>query len=147
VIVRYADTSALVRAYLHDEPEHEALKDLLLGPGSTTVTSELTQIEFASALRAAERAGRVPVAEEVIEHFDADCGDAGPIALVELDRAVVVASARALVMRNAVRTLDALHLAVATAVQAAQTAEDEFVLVTRDDSQADVARTIGLVVA
>lgn len=145
MIIRYADTSALVRAYLHDEPEHAALRDLLLTPGATTVTSELTRFEFASALRAAERAGRVPVAREVIESFDADCGEPGPIALIEFDRAAVLPSARELVMSHAVRTLDALHLAVALAVRASQPTEDDFVLVTRDTSQADAARTVGLV--
>jgi len=53
VKVLYADTSAVVGAYLADEVEHAHLKDLLLSQNYIVLTSELTRVELASAVTAA----------------------------------------------------------------------------------------------
>ena len=42
--VLYADTSAVLRAYFHDEPDHETLRDLLLQGADLVITSELTRL-------------------------------------------------------------------------------------------------------
>lgn len=53
----YADTSALVRAYFANEPEHKELSARLLEGDEAVVSSEITRLEFASAVSAAERGG------------------------------------------------------------------------------------------
>lgn len=55
----YADTSALVRAYLADEPDHGSLRERLLEGDEPVVISELARIEMASVIRAAARGGRL----------------------------------------------------------------------------------------
>ncbi len=111
--LRYADTSALVCCYFPDEPDHEELRALLLEGVEPVVTSELTRLEMTSAVHAAHRAGRVADPVELLEVVDVDCGDAGPIALLRLQTEVVLGAATALVAEHALRSLDALHLAVA----------------------------------
>ena len=70
--VLFADTSALVRAYLPDEPRHPELRKLLLDGDQPVVASELARIEFASAAHAAERAGGVDDRHDLLARFDAD---------------------------------------------------------------------------
>ena len=53
----YADTSALVRAYFEDEPDHAPLRERLLEGGEPVVTSELARVELASAIRVEELVG------------------------------------------------------------------------------------------
>ena len=139
--VLYADASVLVRAYVAGEPEHEAQRDLLLAGDQEVVTSEIARIELASAVQAAVRAGRIRRAEVLLRRFDSDCADGGPIALLALDREVVLQAAYDLVLRFRLRTLDAVHLAVATGDPAIA---GDVVLVTRDADQAAAARTLGL---
>ncbi|MGH2670789.1 MAG: PIN domain-containing protein, partial [bacterium] len=55
----YADTSALVRAYFEDEPDHARLREKLLEGEEPVVTSELARVELASAIRAAAETGRL----------------------------------------------------------------------------------------
>ena len=54
----YADSSALLRAYFADEDEHIELRSLLLGEREPVVTSEITRLELASAVRSAYSARR-----------------------------------------------------------------------------------------
>ncbi|MGW7536852.1 PIN domain-containing protein [Amycolatopsis sp. NPDC054798] len=53
VTVYYADTSAVVQVFLADEPEHLELRDLLASGRNRVLASELTRIEFVSAMAAA----------------------------------------------------------------------------------------------
>jgi hypothetical protein len=76
--------------------------------------------------------------------FDLDCGDDGPFTLLRLDPRVVLPMARQLVGQQALRTLDAIHLAVALTDAAALTDGEPVVLVTRDEQQAAAARALGL---
>jgi predicted nucleic acid-binding protein len=145
--VYYADTSALVAAYLSQEPDHAELRALLLDGDLPVVTSELTRIEFASAVAAAGRAGRLRRPRLLLERFDADCRDGGPLTLLALATAVALPLARQLVREHPVRTLDAIHLAVALTDGRELAADDPVVLVTRDKVQAAAADSLGLVLA
>jgi uncharacterized protein len=144
--LRYADTSALVRCWLPSEErsDGEELRALLLEGGDPVVTSELTRLEVASAVHAAVRGGRLHRADGVLRRADRDWGVAGPVALLALQPAVVLPLARQIVLDHPVRTLDALHLAVAATTAAELAAGDPVEFVTRDARQADVAKAIGL---
>lgn len=142
MIVLYADTSAVVGAYLADEPDHDVLAALLFEGDDPVVTCELTRVEFASAVSAAARAGRLDTGSELLDRFDADCGDDGPLSLLRLDAPNVLPVARRLVGTHRLRTLDALHLAVALTGAAALT--DDVVLLTRDARQAAAAAELGI---
>lgn len=136
----YADTSALVRAYFSDEPDHDLLRRQLLDGTEPVVTSELTRVELASAVRA----GRLSDSSTVLDRFDADCGDDGPVALLRLNPESVLPLAYRLVGEHRLRTLDAIHLAVAL-TDAVDLADGEGVtLVTRDDDQAQAGKAAGL---
>jgi len=142
----YADTSALARAYLADEPDHEQLRDLLLEGHDPVVTSALARIELASAIRAAAGAGRLRRWQSLLERIDADCEEQGPLTLLALQPELVLEPAYDLVRRHRLRTLDAIHLAVALE-DCPKLAEDgDVAFVTRDGHQAAAARTLGLAV-
>ncbi len=143
----YADTSALVRAYVVDEPDHDALRLRVLEGAEAVITSELTRVELASAVTAAARAGRVGAPQLILDRFDADCGDEGPLTLLRLDPDATLPVAYKLVREHRLRTLDAVHLAVALTDGRALAAGDSLVVVTRDDAQTEAARERGLDVA
>ena len=140
----YADTSAIVRAYFADEPDHDALRSMLLEGSEPVVSSELARIELASAVSAARRARRLRGADSVLARFDADCGSEGPILLLRLHAEAVLSTAYRLVGNHRLRTLDAIHLAVALEDAKALAGDDPLVFVTRDSDQAAAARTLGL---
>jgi uncharacterized protein len=142
--LRYVDTSALVRCYFPDEPEHDELRALLLDGSEPVVTSELTRLELASAAYAAHRAGRLPDPAELLAVVDLDCGEDGPIALLRMQPDVVFEPAGALVAHHALRSLDALHLAVARSTAADLAAGEPVVLVTRNRRQAAAAAALGM---
>ncbi|MGH7762556.1 MAG: type II toxin-antitoxin system VapC family toxin [Candidatus Dormibacteraceae bacterium] len=142
--VLYADTSALVRAYFADEPEHAELRARLLEGDEPVVSSELTRVEFASAVSVAARAGRLRNSKLFLDRFDADCGDDGPIALLRLDLESVLPLAYRLVTEHDLRTLDALHLAVASTSATELAGGEAVVLVTRDDRQTAAATGMGI---
>lgn len=142
--VLFADTSALVQAYLPDEPRHDELRTLLLEGAQPVVASELARIEFASAAHGAERAGRIDSRSDLVARFDADSNDDGRLSLVAFD-AACVAAAFGLVRDHPLRTLDALHLAVL--IHQVTPLVGEAVLVSCDTRQMDAARALGLAVA
>jgi len=144
--VLYADTSALVRAYFADEARHGHLRRLLLEGQDPVVTSELARLELTSAASAAERAGRIDRVGPLLERFDADCGDQGPLALVRLVPERTFAGARRLLLSHRLRSLDALHLASALDLRAQLTDDntgDDVVFVSEDADQARAARAEG----
>jgi predicted nucleic acid-binding protein len=145
--VHYADTSALVGAYLANEADHAELRALLLEGDRPVVTSELTRVEFASAVAAAGRAARLRRPRVLLDRFDRDCGDSGPLTLLTLDPAAVLPLARRLVREHTVRTLDAIHLAVALTDAVELAAGEPVSMVTRDRAQAAAAESLGLALA
>jgi predicted nucleic acid-binding protein len=116
----------------------------LLEGTEAVVTSELTRLEFASAVSAAARTGRTRKSRVFLDRFDADCRDDGPIALLRLDPEGVFPLAHRLLTEHDLRTLDALHLAVASTSATALAGGDSVVLVTGDERQAAAAAAMGL---
>ncbi|RJQ83152.1 type II toxin-antitoxin system VapC family toxin [Amycolatopsis panacis] len=144
--VYYADTSAVVSAFVADEPQHSELRELLFGGDHRVLTSELTRIEWANVMTAAERTGRIPDACEFLDEFDALGRDAA-LGLIPFRPARVFRPAQRLVAENhPLRTLGALHLAVAMHETADLTGGEPITLVTRDERQADAAKANGLLV-
>lgn len=144
MIVLYADTSAVVGAYLADEPGHDDLAAVLFDGVDPVVTSELTRVEFASAVAAAVRTGRLPPDTGLLDRFDVDCGADGALLMIRFDAVEVLPLAHRLVGEHRLRTLDALHLAVALTGAAALA--DEVVLLSRDVRQAEAAAALGIAV-
>jgi uncharacterized protein len=146
VTLLYADTSALVRCWLPGEnrSDTEQLRVLLLEGTGPVVTSELTRLEVASAVHAAARAGRLRRTDGVLRRADRDWGANGPVTLLALRAAEVLPAARQIVLDHALRTLDAIHLAVATTTAAELAAGDPVEFVTRDARQTDAAKALGL---
>ena len=142
VTVLYADTSAVVGAYLADEPGHAELRKLLIDGDHRVLTSELTRLEFASAVTAAKRNGRIPDARAFLTQFDEDARSV--LGVIPLEPRRIFAAARRLVTDNyPVRTLDAIHIAVAMHDTAELTGGVPVTFVTRDERQADAAKANG----
>ena len=142
--VHYADTSALVRAYFADEVRHEERREQLLGGSGPVVTSELARLELTGAVVAAARAGRIGAAGPLLDRLDADCGDQGPLALIRFVPEQALEEARRLLLAHRLRSLDALHLAVASSLRAVLA--DEIVFVSDDADQAVAARAEGFAI-
>lgn len=141
----YADTSALARAYLSDEDDHAALRELLLESDAPVLTSELATVELTAAMTAAERAKRIADATVVIRQIDADIsGD--PVALVSLDPVTVLPLARRLIETHPLFAVDAIHLAVALADAPSYARGQPVTLVTCDLRQRAAGRAEGLLV-
>ncbi|NIH78704.1 type II toxin-antitoxin system VapC family toxin [Amycolatopsis viridis] len=141
----YADTSAVVRAFLPDEPEHEQMVELLLDNEDLVLTSELTRVEFASAMATARNNGRIRDASGALARFDAEAGGEGALSLVPLVPQVIMPAACRLVSdHHALRTLDAIHLAVALHDTTGLANGEPVVMVTRDRRQAEAAEAHGL---
>jgi predicted nucleic acid-binding protein len=144
VTVLYVDTSALVTAYLPDEPEHDKFRKLLLEGDGPIVSSDFTRIEFAGAMTAAKRTGRIPDPAVVQAHFDHLASPDGDLVLIPFDPSRVIPAARRLVTENyPVRTLDAIHIAVAMHSMAELTDGEPVTFVTRDQRQGEAARANG----
>ncbi|MFF1609940.1 type II toxin-antitoxin system VapC family toxin [Amycolatopsis sp. NPDC058278] len=142
--VLYVDTSALVTAYLQDEPEHGKFRELLLEGADPIMSSDFTRIEFAGAMTAAKRIGRIPDPAAVLAHFDHLASPDGDLVLIPFNPGRVIPAARRLVTENyPVRTLDAIHIAVAMHSTAELTDGGPVTFVTRDERQADAAKANG----
>jgi len=145
VTVLYVDTNALVTAYLPDEPEHDKFRKLLLEGDAPIVSSDFTRVEFAGAMTAAKRTGRIPDPATVLAHFDHLASPEGDLVLIPFDPGRVIPTARRLVTENyPVRTLDAIHIAVAMNSTAELTAGEPVTFVTRGQRQAEAAEANGL---
>jgi predicted nucleic acid-binding protein len=96
----------------------------LLEGNEAVVSSEIARLEFASAVSAAARTGRLRKYRLFLDRFDADCSNDGPIALLRLDPEEVFPLAYRLLTEHDLRTLDALHLAVASTSAATLAAPD-----------------------
>jgi predicted nucleic acid-binding protein len=145
--VLYADASVIVRAYFEDEPEHEPLRRLLFDQGHRVVSSEIVWLEHAAAVQAAAKAGRIQQSEKFLARFEADWLFNGSLSLIQLRREPELSAARRIVITHGLRTLDAIHVAVALGPGRELGAEEGLVFVTRDQHQADAARAEGLEVA
>lgn len=144
--VLYADPSALIRAYLADEPDHAELRAMLLEGADHVISSEIARVEQASAARAAARAGRIEAVGDLLDRFDLHTRSEARITLLVLRPEAILGRAYDLVTAHKLRALDAIHLAVALEDGRTVAAGDELVFVTRDEDQAAAARELGLAV-
>jgi predicted nucleic acid-binding protein len=140
----YADTSAIVRVYLADEDDHASLQQQLTGSSHPVITSEIARVELAGAVQAASRAGRLRRPRVVLDRFDGDCAPGQAFSLIRLRPSAVFPLARDLLLRHALRTLDAMHLAVLLTDGAELAAGAPLSLVTRDARQASAAQALGI---
>lgn len=139
----YADTSAIIRAYFADEADHVHLRSMLLEGDEPVVVSEVARVELASAVRSAARASRLRRWRALLARIDADCGETGPLTLLALRTEAVLPTAYRLVTEHRLRTLDALHLAVAIEDCPRLAGGGPIAFVTRDDQQAAAASALG----
>ena len=147
-MVLFVDSSVLVRAYLADEDGHAAACSQVFG-SEPVIASELARVEVTRAFVAAVRGRRLTrsVSARLIERLDHDLAGVGVLRMIEFDGPPTLARARELVLEHGIRTLDAIHLAVADREGRALAGPDELIFVTRDREQARVARALGLAVA
>jgi predicted nucleic acid-binding protein len=142
----YADSSALIRAYFADEPDHAELRSLLLEQREPVVTSEITRLELASAIRAASAAGRISRAKDLLARIDGDLSEGGVISPIDLRPEVIFQTAYRFVLEHRLRPLDAIHVAVCAEDCPSLAGDDEITFVTRDADQAEAARALGFAV-
>jgi hypothetical protein len=140
----YADTSAIVGAYVPDEPDHRTLNRLLLAGDDPIVTSELTLVEFGSAMARAHRAHRVTDPDKVVANFVADCSNPGVFCVVTMTSGSILPLARKLTLEHRLRSLDAIHLATALIRGISFAGTEDFAMVTRDQRQTVAAKACGL---
>lgn len=142
-MIVYIDTSALARAYLRDQDDGDALAALVHDGADPVVTSELTDVEIASAFARAKREGVVSrsAAIRLLDTYRADTSDSGPIGVIPLT-SDTMALAQQFVGRTTVRSLDAIHLAACAGFAAATS--DQVELLSRDERQLTAARALGL---
>lgn len=140
----YVDTGAIVGAYLTDEIDHLVLRRLLLAGDDPIVTSEVTLVEFTSAIFAAHRGHRITDPEPLLTDFNAECGDQGSFNVIDFDRTKILPLARKLVAEHPLRTMEAIHLATALVDASAFAGGEDVAMVTRDQRQAAAAKACGL---
>lgn len=140
MVIAYADTSAVARAFLVDEAEHEALRELLFTTPGSAVTSDLTRFELSAAFRRAARAGRISDPERLITAALAEVSRSGGLRTVNLEIRLIENEVHRLLARHRLRAADAIHLATAIV---AMDGPDGVQFITRDRDQADAARAEG----
>ena len=142
----FVDSSVLVRAYLRDEPSHEQAATAVFATDRAIVVSELALLECVAGFQQAVRARRLSaeVADRLRAVFEADTGGAGRITVLRSEMGRIVDRARVIVLAEPVRSLDALHLAVADLDGRRVAGTDDLVFITADRVQADAARSLGM---
>lgn len=145
-MIGFLDSSVLVRAYLHDEPHHDDAYDLVFARERTLLASELALVECDAAFRRGVRMGRITPAtgDALADLLSADLGDDGPITALRSDLGRIVDRAREIVRDHPVRSLDALHLAVAVTDGRRVAGDVGLAFVTADRVQAEAATALGL---
>jgi predicted nucleic acid-binding protein len=140
----YVDASVIVTAYFRDEPDHDRYRVMLFEEGGPAVVSEVVRAEVASAVWAASRAGRIADGDVVISRFDTDCAEGGPVKLLALRSGPVIDRAVQLIREHRLRSLDAIHLAVALEDARWLAGEEGLVFATCDQAQSRAAIALGL---
>lgn len=141
-MIVFADTSALGSAYLGDEEDGPWIGDVMFEGPDPVVVCELADVELASLLARARADGRIDEngVTERLDAYNDHTADDGPIGVVPLT-VDTLARAQQFVLRAAVRTLDALHLAAAQLL--ADASDDDVAVLTRDRRQARAAEDLG----
>lgn len=142
----YVDSSVLARAYLPDEFGHETARELVAGSEHVLVTSTWTLVEVTSALVRAGRRRRGADVDAVLGLLASDTGADGPITLLSAEVDEMERRATEIVRAHALRSLDALHLAVAelSAVPLLEPGSS-LALASRDADQAAAGLELGFI--
>ena len=140
MVIAYADTSAVARAFLGDEGDHEVLRGLLFTTPGFAVTSDLTRVELSAAFQRAARAGRISDPERLITAALAEVSRSGGLRTVNLRIGEIENEVHHLLARHRLRAADAIHLATAIV---ALDGPDGVQFITRDRGQAEAARSEG----
>jgi predicted nucleic acid-binding protein len=138
-VTAYVDTSALAKWYLN-EPQSEEFEAFVISRPDAAIC-RLTVVELRCLLARRRRAGDITAGQEtrVLEAFAADVANAA-VAVYTVDDADFQTAFNLIaeLRRHPLRTLDALHLAVARRL-------DAQVIATADRVMAAACRTLGLV--
>lgn len=132
----YFDTSALL-PYYRNEPRSNAVETLLLS-GKTVLLSDLTRVEFASALDRWVRMKEIEEAhaQRISRKFDEDIRENRFTRCRNTPEQMDLAQQWLLARTTTLRSLDALHLACA--------ATENATLVTLDDALHSAAGSFGI---
>ncbi len=143
-MIVYVDTSALGRVYLGDQSDSADLSHIVYDGERPVITSELTDVEIASALARAGRDGVIDsnTADQLMARYAADTSDTGPVGIIPLHRGTIE-RAQQYVLSVPVRTLDAIHLAACA--QFDESTPDEVQFLSRDNGQNQAAQALGIV--
>ena len=142
-MIAYVDSSVLARAYLEDEDGSADARRLLADPTIAKVTGRWTRIEVSGAIVRAARAGRPVALADALTELDADLRD-GRVWVVSARDEQVEATALDLVREHGLRTLDALHVALASiAIPPVAHPGEPLAFASRDGDQATVAESLG----
>lgn len=137
-VATYLDTSALAKWYLN-EPKADAF-EAFVRTLSEAAISRLTVLEFRCLLARRRRAGEIgaTVERRVLASFDKDVrGGFLEVHPLDDDHAVAATAIIGRLPRHGLRSLDALHLAIALAIGAR-------VLATADRVMAEAAKALGI---
>jgi len=133
----------LARAYLIDEPDHEAAVALLEDANVALITGTWTRVEVSGALVRAARRGRGNE-PDLLTLLDADLGPEGAVTVVSARQESVEEQALLLVRQHALRAVDAWHLATAAlTIRTLAEPQEEIGFASRDDAQSAVASLMG----
>ncbi len=141
--VVYVDSSVFVRSLMADESDHDQSGQSLASASGRLLTSAITQVEVAGALRAAATAGRVDGAARANLYNRVFGPSVAPLVLLATT-AATVALATAIADRRPVRALDAVHIATALTGASEVSESRQLIFLTLDHRQADAARAEGL---
>lgn len=142
-MIVYADSSALARAYLADEPGHDDARALLDDPETVLVTGSWTRIEVAGALVRAAKARR-GLRDDLLALWFADIDpDSGPVTVLTANRDDVERSALRIVLDHGIRAMDAWHIAAAALTVPELATDEDYGFATRDSAQAEAAAAYG----
>ena len=137
----YLDTSALAKWYLN-EPFSEAFEEFIQAQEAAAI-SRLTVVEFRCLLARRRRAGEITktIESRVYAAFEKDVG-AGSLQVVPVADEHLIAALGLIerLGRYPLRTLDALHLAIAQGIHCRR-------LATADKTMADAGKAAGLDIA
>ena len=137
----YLETSALAKWYLN-EPFSEAFEEFIRAHAAAAI-SRLTVVEFRCLLARRRRAGEITRAIEsrVFAAFEKDVsGGSLQVHPVTDEHVIAALGMIERLGKYPLRTLDALHLAIAQGIQCRQ-------LATADTTMADAGKAAGLAVA
>src|SRR5690625_2232063 len=145
-MIIYIDTSALGVVYLGDQSDSTELSRIVYEGEHPVITSELTDVEIASAFARVHRDGVIDsvTADGLLARYGADTSDTGPLGVVAVD-SDTFALAQRYGLSASLGTLDAIHLAACR--RFGDSTPDEVRRLSRDNRQNEAARALGISLA